>query len=84
VINKINGMNQWTQENVKFKTTINQWHPDTATQSQQSLGRVACRIAVVEIFSCNNNNQPAAEATINAMLLAATYSSKARIFLSNN
>jgi len=30
------------------------------------------------IFSCNNNNQPAAEATINAMLLAAMYSSKAR------
>jgi len=50
VIDKINGMNQWTQENVKFKTTINQWHPDTATQLQQSLGGVACRIAVVEGF----------------------------------
>jgi len=33
-----------------------------------------------EGFSCHNNNQPVAEATINAMLLAATYSSKARFF----
>jgi len=47
VIESCNGMNQWTQENVKFKATINQWHPDTATQS---LGIVASGIAAAVNF----------------------------------
>jgi len=86
-------MNQWTQENVKFKVTINQWYLDTTTQWQQSHGVVASGIAAVdfaqsngsrEFCSCNKNNQLAAKAR--HAMFNSNHSSKSRTnyFYANN
>jgi len=50
-------MNQWTQKNVKFKVTINQWYLYTTTQWQQSHGVVAGSIAAAVDFAPSNGGR---------------------------